>query len=108
MRLWGVGNGNKLLEIKYHHFSSSFQTFRLTYELIPQSVSVLQLRSGDNEAIDEGQENSSAMMANINNLSQSENDENVGTNQMGIFIRKCWVNIISLWVSRNAVECHQQ
>ena len=48
------------------------------------------------------------MMANVNNLSQSENDENVGTNQMGIFIRKCWVNIISLWVSRNAVECHQQ
>jgi len=33
-----------------------------TYELIPQSVSVLQLRSGDNEAIDEGQENSSVFV----------------------------------------------
>ena len=72
MGLWGVGNGNKLLEIKYHHFSSSssssFQTLLstlLTYELIPQSVSILQLWSGDNQAVDEGQENSSAMM-NIN------------------------------------------
>ena len=103
-----MGNGNKLLEIKYHHFSSSFQTFRLTYELIPEPVSILQLRSGNNEAVDEGQENSSAMMININNLSPSENAENVGTLQIRIFIRKCWVNIISLWVSRNAGECHQQ
>ena len=67
MGLWGVGNGNKLLEIKYHHFSSSPPPppFKLTYELIPQSVSILQLWSGYNEAVDEGQENSSAMM-NIN------------------------------------------
>ena len=105
-----MGNGNKLLEIKYHHFSSSPPPppFKLTYELIPQSVSILQLWSGDNEAVDEGQENSSAMMINFNNLSPSENAENVGRLQMRIFIRKCWVNIISLWVSRNAVECHQQ
>lgn len=33
-----------------------------TYELIPQSVSILQLRSGDNEAVDEGQENSSVFV----------------------------------------------
>ena len=84
MGLWGVGNGNKLLEIKYHHFSSSFQTFRLTYELIPQSVSILQLWSGDNQAVDEGQENSSAMIININNLSLSPHHQKM-SNMSGQF-----------------------
>ena len=98
MGLWGVGNGNKLLEIKYHHFSSSplpprpppTSPFKLTYELIPQSVSILQLWSGDNQAVDEGQENSSAMIININNLTtrkcptcRDNSDENVYKDMLG-------------------------
>ena len=38
--LWGVGSDNKI--------SSGAKQVGPTYELIPQSVSILQLRSGDN------------------------------------------------------------